>query len=91
MTMEPPSHAENIPRLNRAAGQIEGVKKMIEERRSCADIIVQLRAARSALKAVESNILKRHLQHCVAQSFDCGADKDEKIKELQKLFDSFYE
>lgn len=91
MTMEPPSHAENIPRLNRAAGQIEGVKKMIEERRSCADIIAQLRAARSALKAVESNILKRHLQHCVALSFDCGADKDEKIKELQKLFDSFYE
>ncbi len=90
MIKEPPSHDENIPRLNRALGQIEGVKRMIEERRSCPDIIAQLRAARSALKAVESNILRSHLQHCVAQSFE-REGREEKIEELQRLFDRFYE
>ena len=39
-----PSHLENIPRLNRIAGQIEGIKKMIEEGRYCPEIISQLRA-----------------------------------------------
>lgn len=83
-----PSHMENMPRLNRIGGQIEGIKKMIEDGRYCPDIITQLRAVRSALKAVESNILKKHLQHCVALSFT-HEDKDKKIEELKMLFDRF--
>ena len=84
-----PKHIENIPRLNRIAGQIEKKKKMIEDGRYCPDIISQLRAVRSAVKAVESNILQKHLQHCVAQSFASTADKDQKIAELKALFDRF--
>ncbi|MBQ8661127.1 MAG: metal-sensitive transcriptional regulator [Alphaproteobacteria bacterium] len=83
-----PSHMENMPRLNRIGGQLDGVKKMIENGRYCPDIIIQLRAIRSALKAVESNILAKHLQHCVAQSFNQN-DKDKKIEELKMLFDRF--
>ena len=60
------SHMENMPRLNRISGQIEGIKKMIEEGRYCTDIISQLRAVRAAVKAVESNILQKHLQNCVS-------------------------
>lgn len=84
-----PRHIENIPRLNRIAGQIEGIKKMIENGRYCPEIISQLRAVRSAVKAVESNILQKHLQHCVAQSFDSAEDKEKKIEELKMLFDKF--
>ena len=58
---ENPNHKHEIPRLNRAIGQLEGIKKMIEEQRYCPDIIVQLKAVRSAIKHVESNILKTHL------------------------------
>lgn len=90
-TANHPCHVQEIPRLNRAIGQLEGVKKMIDEHRYCPDIIIQLRAARSAIKAVESNILKTHLQSCVAQSFDSASqeEKEEKIKELKELFDRF--
>ena len=84
-----PSHMENIPRLNRVAGQIEGIKKMIEDGRYCPEIIAQLRAVRSAVKAVESNILHKHLQHCVAQSFAAAEDKEKKIEELKMLFDKY--
>ncbi len=83
------SHMENMPRLNRISGQIEGIKKMIEEGRYCTDIISQLRAVRAAVKAVESNILQKHLQNCVAQSFASTEDKDKKIAELKMLFDKF--
>lgn len=84
-----PNHMENIPRLNRISGQIEGIKKMIEDGRYCPDIICQLRAVRSAVKAVETNILHKHLQHCVAQSFASDTDKQQKIAELTMLFDKF--
>ena len=85
-----PSHMENMPRLNRISGQLEGVKKMVEEGRYCPDILIQLKAIRAAIRAVESNILSKHLQHCVARSFS-EAERDEKIKELKTLFDRFEE
>ena len=83
------NHLENMSRLNRISGQIDGVKRMIEEERECPDILIQIRAIRSALKAVESNILKKHLQHCVVQSFNSPKKKNQKIEELMVLFERF--
>lgn len=83
------NHTENLPRLNRIIGQIEGIKKMIEGERYCTDILMQLRAVRSALKSVESNVLHKHIQHCIAQSFSSETDKDKKIEELKMLFDKY--
>ncbi len=84
-----PDHSVEIPRINRAIGQLEGIKKMISEYRYCPDILIQLRAVRSAIRAVESSILKNHLQSCVAQSFASDRERDEKLKELKELFDRF--
>ena len=82
------NHAENLPRLNRISGQVDGIKKMIEEERYCLDIINQIKAVRSALKSVEKNILNKHIQHCVAASFASSkAEQQQKIDELISLFD----
>lgn len=80
-----PDHSVELPRLNRALGQISGVKKMIEEDRHCTEILTQIRAARAALKGLEANILERHLGHCVAESLN-GGNAREKIEELKELF-----
>ena len=79
---ENPNHKHEIPRLNRAIGQLEGIKKMIEEQRYCPDIIVQLKAVRSAIKHVESNI-----EECVAKSFSDSEIAKEKIMEIKTLLD----
>lgn len=84
-----PCHQQQIPRINRAIGQLEGIKKMIEEQRYCPEILIQLRAARSAIRAVESCILKTHLQACVSESFNSETDKEQKLNELKELFDRF--
>lgn len=91
MNEEPhcPSHTGELPRLNRISGQVEGIKKMIETNRYCPDILIQLKAIRSAIRAVESNILAAHLQSCVAQSFASVEERDKKIAELKTLFDRF--
>lgn len=80
-------HADNLPNLNRIAGQIEGVKKMIEDERYCIDIIQQLKAIRSAVKTVERNIVRKHLQHCVNEAFHSERERLQKIDELIALFD----
>ncbi len=82
-----PNHSEELSRLSRLAGQIEGIKKMIDEQRYCPDIITQLRAVQSAAKAVETNILRRHLEACVKDAFQTNAETyQQKIEELIKLF-----
>lgn len=82
-----PCHKREIPRLNRAIGQLEGIKKMIEDQRYCPDIIIQLKAVRSAIKHIESNILKTHLENCVADSFENKEEARQKILEIKNLLD----
>ena len=82
-----PDHATEITRLKRIKGQVEGVEKMILDRRYCPDIITQIRAAKAALGALEGSILKTHLRHCVK---DALKTKDmfraeEKIQEIIEL------
>lgn len=50
-----------INRLNRISGQIDGVKKMIEDNRYCDDILTQLSAIEKAVKSLSSVILERHM------------------------------
>ena len=52
-------------RMNRVAGQVSGINKMIEEDRYCVDILVQIAAVRSALDAVGVQLLTDHIQSCV--------------------------
>jgi DNA-binding FrmR family transcriptional regulator len=84
-----PSHKAEIPRLNRIIGQMEGIKKMIENLRYCPDILIQLKSIRSAVKHIESNILKRHLENCVSNSFENKEERDKKIEEIKNLLDKF--
>ncbi|OYZ15926.1 MAG: transcriptional regulator [Sphingomonadales bacterium 28-64-96] len=74
-------------RLKRIEGQVRGVGAMVENDRYCIDIITQLRAARAALSAVESELLKGHISHCVktAAMSDDEIDVDAKLAELIKL------
>lgn len=86
-----PDHSGELIRLNRVSGQIEGVKKMITERRYCPEIMTQLRAVRAALKTVEASMLEAHLRGCVAQAMS-GNDaqaKADKIAEIQEIFKRF--
>ncbi len=86
-----PDHGNEVPRLNRVAGQIDGVKKMIAERRYCPDILTQLRAARAALKTVEAAILESHLNACVAAAMEEGDSKgvEAKLAEIRAIFKRF--
>lgn len=80
-----PSHKSQLSRLNRASGQIDGIKRMIEEDRYCVDILTQLKAVRSALKTIELSVLEAHMHACLKQSAGNDAQRDEKIDEILSL------
>lgn len=85
------THADQITRLKRIEGQIRGVQRMIEEERYCIDILHQLQAVEAALKRVEANILRKHLQGCVATAFQAGSEReqDAKLDEITQLLFKF--
>ncbi|MDX1443246.1 MAG: metal-sensitive transcriptional regulator [Gammaproteobacteria bacterium] len=75
-----PDHSEQLKRIARARGQLDGVSRMIDEGRYCVDILTQLRAARSALRAVEDAVLKTHVQHCVKDALEGGDEADARAR-----------
>jgi DNA-binding FrmR family transcriptional regulator len=87
-----PSHEGQLPRLNRIAGQVEGVKKMIKERRYCPDILIQLHAIRSAVRNLEIEILDSHFSECVANAFQSKDQEQQKqkIEEIRQLIKRFH-
>jgi DNA-binding FrmR family transcriptional regulator len=52
-------------RVNRIAGQVAGIQRMVEEDRYCIDVLNQIAAVRSALDALGIEILTKHLESCV--------------------------
>jgi len=83
-----PDHASELKRINRVIGQLEGIKRMIEEKRYCPDILMQTRAISAALRSLETEILDKHLHCCVMAAIKSGDRKeaDSKMKELLDLF-----
>ena len=71
-------------RLSRIEGQVRGISRMVAEDRYCIDVLTQLQAVRAALHKVEEEMLKDHVQHCVAHAFEAGdpGEQREKIDEL---------
>jgi DNA-binding FrmR family transcriptional regulator len=84
-------HHDKLTSLRRIEGQVRGVQKMIEEGRYCVDILNALGAVIGALRKVESNILKDHLNACAKTAFEgkSNREKEEKLQELYGLLNSF--
>ena len=82
-----PSHEDQLVRLNKIDGQVKGIKKMIESRRYCVDIVTQIKAVTSALGKVEQEILKTHIQNCLRSAVESKEPDDikEKIDEIMML------
>ena len=86
------THEETLHRLRRIAGQVQGIQRMVDDKHYCIDILTQIQAARSALRAVELQILKKHVDHCVRDAFASGspAEADRKTDELLKVMKKPY-
>ena len=74
-------------RLNRAIGQLNGVKAMIEDNRYCGDVLTQLAAVEKAVARISEIVLRDHLQTCVTDRIRGG--DEEAIDEVMTLVRQF--
>ncbi|MBS1985399.1 MAG: metal-sensitive transcriptional regulator [Bdellovibrionales bacterium] len=83
-----PDHTAKLVRLRRIRGQIEGLERMIGERRYCPEILVQIQAVSSALRSLGASILEGHLDHCLRNAMikKKSQDAEQKIREVVELF-----
>ncbi len=59
-------------RLSSVEGHIKAIKTMLNDGKSCEDILLQISAVESAINKVGKLMLKNHLNTCVKQSIKNG-------------------
>ena len=74
-------------RCNRVIGQLNGIKAMVDEDRYCGDVLTQLAAVESAVKAISREVMRDHLETCVVEDIRDGDTA--VIDELMRLFKKF--
>jgi DNA-binding FrmR family transcriptional regulator len=75
-----------LKRLQRIEGQVRGLARMVEDNRYCIDVVTQISAVRAALRRVEEEVLKDHVEHCVEHAIASGDKRDQRRK-IAELMD----
>ena len=83
----PELKADVTRRINRAVGQLNGIRAMVEEDRYCGDVLTQLAAVESAVKAISREVMRDHLETCVVERIQAG--DTEVTDEVMDLFRKF--
>ncbi|MFZ3170747.1 MAG: metal-sensitive transcriptional regulator [Carboxydocellales bacterium] len=77
-----------ISRLAKIEGRIRGIKNMVEDHKSCADVLLQISAVESALKKVKQIIFEDHLENCVGEVAQQG-NAAETIDEIKIMLTNY--
>jgi len=70
-------------RLKRAHGQMGAIVRMLEEGRSCEDVVMQMAAVGKAINTAAFTLISASLRECIA---DPTIDGEAMTLKLQKLF-----
>ena len=81
-----PDHSAELKRINRIQGQLEGVKRMINEGVYCPEILIQTKAISSAVRSLETALLEGHMNHCLMEAAGNEENLSAKIEELKQIF-----
>lgn len=62
-------------RLRRLGGQVSGVERMIQEQRSCEEILAQIASLKQAASGLAGDLLQEHIGQCVRSSLETGDER----------------
>ena len=77
-----------LKRLKRIEGQIRGISKMIEDEKSCDEILIQIGSAKAALHKTGQVVLEGHLHGCIVDGIREGRE-EETLKKLSSAIEQF--
>jgi len=74
--LDPGVEKELQDRLSRIEGHVRGIKRMLGERASCEDLLIQLSAVRAAINKTTARLLENHMETCVADCIRAGKGEE---------------
>lgn len=81
--MIPEERKEEIQkRLNYIQGQLNGIRKMVEEERQCVDILTQISACYEGTRKIGQIMMRNYIENCVTRDI---RSEDEKI--VNRMYD----
>ena len=78
-----------LERLNRISGQINGLKKMVENDRYCLDILQQISSIHEALRGAGKVLMRNYLEVCATDAIQ-SKRKEKQNKIYNELMDVIY-
>ncbi|MCL6560085.1 MAG: metal-sensitive transcriptional regulator [Firmicutes bacterium] len=80
---------EVLTRLKKIEGQVRGVSKMIQDCRSCGDVVIQLAAIKAAVNRVGITVLGCHLADKIEKGLTEGKEIKESLNDFMSVFKKF--
>lgn len=77
-----------VNRLNRIEGQVKGIRKMVEEGQSCAEVMMQIAAVKAAVNRVGTVMFETHFRDCLEKAIREGDDL-EFIDDVMKMLGKY--
>jgi CsoR family transcriptional regulator, copper-sensing transcriptional repressor len=85
----PHQHTKAIAdQLARTSGHISSIKRMVEDGRSCSEVLIQLAAVRAAIDRASRLVLEDHVESCLRGAATNGG-ADEEWTRLKEALDKF--
>ncbi len=75
-----------LHRMKIARGHLDRVISMVESGSYCIDVIYQSHAVQAALKQIDQQVLRHHMENCVAAEIKHGNTK-EVVDEVLKVME----
>jgi DNA-binding FrmR family transcriptional regulator len=80
------SHPAVIKRLRRAGGHLASVVNMLDEGRSCLEVVQQLQAVEKAITQAKKTLIQDHLDHCLGHMVDArGKTNPQSLDEFREI------
>lgn len=78
-----------ISRIRTIKGHLGGIEKMIEEKKSCEQILVQIAAVKSAMDKVGLAMIENYAEECIIAAVGDPDAVQKKVKDIVKTFSKF--
>ncbi|MCB1095984.1 MAG: metal/formaldehyde-sensitive transcriptional repressor [Verrucomicrobiales bacterium] len=76
-----------LARIRRLQGQLEGLRRSVEEDKECNEVLHTLAAFRGAINGLMLEILEGHIRHHVMNDGEAGSHAEDPIEAAEELID----
>ena len=77
-----------VVRLRKIRGQLQAIEKMVEADTDCAEVLIQVMAARRALKSFGDQLVQSHLHDCIEHA-ETQAESRRKLRTFLTVLERY--